>query len=125
MKADMFTVLSSFCPSAFEFPQINYAQCRGKKYSFTYGLGLNHFIPDRVGHCEDVKLVRSAFMCCFRVSDHQTQRADQREPAVAGGGLLSVGAAVRADAWSHRGGRWYVPEKHSTSSKMITNLIQC
>nr|XP_057929800.1 retinal Mueller cells isomerohydrolase-like isoform X1 [Doryrhamphus excisus] len=33
---------------AFEFPQINYSQCRGKKYSFTYGLGLNHFIPDKI-----------------------------------------------------------------------------
>lgn len=37
------------CRSAFEFPQINYSRCRGKKYSFAYGLGLNHFIPDRVG----------------------------------------------------------------------------
>lgn len=35
--------------SAFEFPQINYSKYRGKKYSFAYGLGLNHFIPDRVG----------------------------------------------------------------------------
>lgn len=35
--------------TAFEFPQINYSQCCGKKYSFAYGLGLNHFIPDRVG----------------------------------------------------------------------------
>lgn len=33
---------------AFEFPQIHYSRCRGKKYSFTYGLGLNHFIPDRI-----------------------------------------------------------------------------
>uniref|UniRef100_A0A665TFV3 Retinoid isomerohydrolase RPE65 b n=1 Tax=Echeneis naucrates TaxID=173247 RepID=A0A665TFV3_ECHNA len=37
------------CPrQAFEFPQINYSLCRGKKYSFAYGLGLNHFIPDRI-----------------------------------------------------------------------------
>lgn len=34
--------------SAFEFPQVHYSRCRGKKYSFAYGLGLNHFIPDRV-----------------------------------------------------------------------------
>uniref|UniRef100_A0A8C5G0R6 Retinal Mueller cells isomerohydrolase-like n=1 Tax=Gouania willdenowi TaxID=441366 RepID=A0A8C5G0R6_GOUWI len=33
---------------AFEFPQINYSQRSGKKYSFAYGLGLNHFIPDRI-----------------------------------------------------------------------------
>uniref|UniRef100_A0A672HYV2 Retinal Mueller cells isomerohydrolase-like n=1 Tax=Salarias fasciatus TaxID=181472 RepID=A0A672HYV2_SALFA len=33
---------------AFEFPQINYSRCSGKKYSFAYGLGLNHFIPDRI-----------------------------------------------------------------------------
>lgn len=38
----------SVCVSAFEFPQIHYTRCRGKKYSFAYGLGLNHFIPDRV-----------------------------------------------------------------------------
>lgn len=36
------------CVSAFEFPQIHYTRCRGKKYCFAYGLGLNHFIPDRV-----------------------------------------------------------------------------
>ncbi|XP_077390144.1 retinal Mueller cells isomerohydrolase-like isoform X2 [Festucalex cinctus] len=41
-------VLFSKPRQAFEFPQINYAQCRGRKYSFTYGLGLNHFIPDKI-----------------------------------------------------------------------------
>ncbi|XP_034035342.1 retinal Mueller cells isomerohydrolase-like isoform X2 [Thalassophryne amazonica] len=41
-------VLFSSPRQAFEFPQINYPQCRGKKYSFVYGLGLNHFIPDRI-----------------------------------------------------------------------------
>uniref|UniRef100_A0A8C6TAB5 Retinoid isomerohydrolase RPE65 b n=1 Tax=Neogobius melanostomus TaxID=47308 RepID=A0A8C6TAB5_9GOBI len=41
-------ILFSGPRQAFEFPQINYTQCCGKKYSFAYGLGLNHFIPDRV-----------------------------------------------------------------------------
>ncbi|XP_068175275.1 retinal Mueller cells isomerohydrolase-like [Antennarius striatus] len=41
-------VLFSGSRQAFEFPQINYSLCRGKKYSFAYGLGLNHFIPDRI-----------------------------------------------------------------------------
>ncbi|KAF7651197.1 hypothetical protein LDENG_00114300 [Lucifuga dentata] len=41
-------VLFSGPRQAFEFPQINYARCCGKKYSFAYGLGLNHFIPDRI-----------------------------------------------------------------------------
>lgn len=41
-------VLFSGPRQAFEFPQINYSRCRGKKYSFAYGLGLNHFIPDRI-----------------------------------------------------------------------------
>ena len=38
-----------FLSAAFEFPQINYSLCGGKKYTYAYGLGLNHFIPDRVG----------------------------------------------------------------------------
>lgn len=33
---------------AFEFPQINYRKYGGKPYTYTYGLGLNHFVPDRV-----------------------------------------------------------------------------
>lgn len=33
---------------AFEFPQINYKRYGGKNYTYAYGLGLNHFIPDRV-----------------------------------------------------------------------------
>ncbi|XP_027146349.1 retinal Mueller cells isomerohydrolase [Larimichthys crocea] len=41
-------VLFSAPRQAFEFPQINYSRCCGKKYSFAYGLGLNHFIPDRI-----------------------------------------------------------------------------
>lgn len=41
-------VLFSGPRQAFEFPQINYSLCGGKKYSFAYGLGLNHFIPDRI-----------------------------------------------------------------------------
>uniref|UniRef100_A0A8D3BY80 Retinal pigment epithelium-specific protein 65kDa n=1 Tax=Scophthalmus maximus TaxID=52904 RepID=A0A8D3BY80_SCOMX len=41
-------VLFSGPRQAFEFPQINYSLYRGKKYSFAYGLGLNHFIPDRI-----------------------------------------------------------------------------
>ncbi|XP_034557611.1 retinal Mueller cells isomerohydrolase-like isoform X1 [Notolabrus celidotus] len=41
-------VLFSGPRQAFEFPQINYSLCNGEKYSFTYGLGLNHFIPDRI-----------------------------------------------------------------------------
>uniref|UniRef100_A0A7N6BTK1 Retinoid isomerohydrolase RPE65 n=1 Tax=Anabas testudineus TaxID=64144 RepID=A0A7N6BTK1_ANATE len=41
-------VLFSGPRQAFEFPQINYSQYRGKKYSFAYGLGLTHFIPDRI-----------------------------------------------------------------------------
>lgn len=34
---------------AFEFPQINYGRFQGKNYTYAYALGLNHFIPDRVG----------------------------------------------------------------------------
>ncbi|CAN8217140.1 unnamed protein product [Coccothraustes coccothraustes] len=33
---------------AFEFPQINYRKYGGKPYTYTYGLGLNHFVPDRL-----------------------------------------------------------------------------
>ncbi|KAG9270821.1 retinal Mueller cells isomerohydrolase isoform X1 [Astyanax mexicanus] len=33
---------------AFEFPQINYSKHSGKDYTFAYGLGLNHFIPDQI-----------------------------------------------------------------------------
>uniref|UniRef100_A0A8C2TRJ4 Retinoid isomerohydrolase n=1 Tax=Coturnix japonica TaxID=93934 RepID=A0A8C2TRJ4_COTJA len=33
---------------AFEFPQINYKKYGGKPYTYTYGLGLNHFVPDRL-----------------------------------------------------------------------------
>ncbi|XP_027746856.1 retinoid isomerohydrolase isoform X5 [Empidonax traillii] len=33
---------------AFEFPQINYKKYSGKPYTYTYGLGLNHFVPDRL-----------------------------------------------------------------------------
>ncbi|KAM3875671.1 retinal Mueller cells isomerohydrolase-like [Diretmus argenteus] len=41
-------VLFSGPRQAFEFPQINYSRCCGKNYHFAYGLGLNHFIPDRI-----------------------------------------------------------------------------
>uniref|UniRef100_A0AAV2KRC8 Uncharacterized protein n=1 Tax=Knipowitschia caucasica TaxID=637954 RepID=A0AAV2KRC8_KNICA len=41
-------VLFSRPREAFEFPQINYPRCSGQKYSFAYGLGLNHFVPDRI-----------------------------------------------------------------------------
>lgn len=41
--------LCCVCVSAFEFPQINYKKYCGKNYTFAYGLGLNHFVPDRVG----------------------------------------------------------------------------
>lgn len=34
--------------AAFEFPQINYQKYGGKPYTYAYGLGLNHFVPDRV-----------------------------------------------------------------------------
>ncbi|XP_045147677.1 retinoid isomerohydrolase [Echinops telfairi] len=33
---------------AFEFPQINYQKYSGKPYTYAYGLGLNHFVPDRL-----------------------------------------------------------------------------
>jgi len=33
---------------AFEFPQINYKMNNAKNYTYAYGLGLNHFVPDRV-----------------------------------------------------------------------------
>ncbi|XP_053105067.1 retinoid isomerohydrolase isoform X1 [Hemicordylus capensis] len=33
---------------AFEFPQINYTKYSGKPYTYAYGLGLNHFVPDRL-----------------------------------------------------------------------------
>ncbi|KAI1883310.1 hypothetical protein AGOR_G00243880 [Albula goreensis] len=41
-------VLFSGPRQAFEFPQINYSRCSGKNYTYAYGLGLNHFIPDRI-----------------------------------------------------------------------------
>ncbi|KAM6962852.1 retinal Mueller cells isomerohydrolase-like [Aplochiton taeniatus] len=41
-------VLFSGPRQAFEFPQINYSLCSGRNYSYAYGLGLNHFIPDRI-----------------------------------------------------------------------------
>ncbi|KAL1022412.1 hypothetical protein UPYG_G00026650 [Umbra pygmaea] len=41
-------VLFSGPRQAFEFPQINYNKFSGKNYSYAYGLGLNHFIPDRI-----------------------------------------------------------------------------
>uniref|UniRef100_A0A8C6PLU3 Retinoid isomerohydrolase n=1 Tax=Nothobranchius furzeri TaxID=105023 RepID=A0A8C6PLU3_NOTFU len=41
-------VLFSGPRQAFEFPQINYKGYGGRNYSYAYGLGLNHFIPDRI-----------------------------------------------------------------------------
>ncbi|XP_003977539.1 retinal Mueller cells isomerohydrolase [Takifugu rubripes] len=41
-------VLFSGPRHAFEFPQINYSEYSGKMYRFAFGLGLNHFIPDRI-----------------------------------------------------------------------------
>uniref|UniRef100_A0A3Q3WUK2 Retinoid isomerohydrolase n=1 Tax=Mola mola TaxID=94237 RepID=A0A3Q3WUK2_MOLML len=41
-------VLFSGPRQAFEFPQINYEKYAGKNYTYAYGLGLNHFIPDRI-----------------------------------------------------------------------------
>ncbi|KAJ8376448.1 hypothetical protein SKAU_G00070280 [Synaphobranchus kaupii] len=41
-------VLFSGPRQAFEFPQINYRKFSGKNYTYAYGLGLNHFIPDRI-----------------------------------------------------------------------------
>ncbi|XP_043941540.1 retinoid isomerohydrolase isoform X2 [Protopterus annectens] len=41
-------VLFSGPRQAFEFPQINYKKCNGKDYTYVYGLGLNHFVPDRI-----------------------------------------------------------------------------
>ncbi|MFT7808890.1 retinoid isomerohydrolase [Arapaima gigas] len=41
-------VLFSSPRQAFEFPQINYSRSCGKDYTYAYGLGLNHFIPDRI-----------------------------------------------------------------------------
>ncbi|KAJ8791180.1 hypothetical protein J1605_020743 [Eschrichtius robustus] len=40
-------VLFSGPRQAFEFPQINYQKYGGKPYTYAYGLGLNHFVPDR------------------------------------------------------------------------------
>ncbi|XP_028857046.1 retinal Mueller cells isomerohydrolase-like isoform X1 [Denticeps clupeoides] len=41
-------VLFSRPRQAFEFPQINYSKHCGKDYTYVYGLGLNHFIPDKI-----------------------------------------------------------------------------
>ncbi|KAJ0012258.1 hypothetical protein NQD34_013233 [Periophthalmus magnuspinnatus] len=41
-------VLFSGPRQAFEFPQINYEKFAGKNYTYAYGLGLNHFVPDRI-----------------------------------------------------------------------------
>lgn len=51
---------------AFEFPQINYKKYGGKPYTYTYGLGLNHFVPDRV---TINKLVRHIFSMSFQFKD--------------------------------------------------------
>lgn len=40
--------MSVFCFEAFEFPQINYRKYGGNPYTYAYGLGLNHFVPDKV-----------------------------------------------------------------------------
>ncbi|XP_006501228.1 retinoid isomerohydrolase isoform X1 [Mus musculus] len=40
-------VLFSGPRQAFEFPQINYQKFGGKPYTYAYGLGLNHFVPDK------------------------------------------------------------------------------
>lgn len=52
-----------FFLAAFEFPQINYRKYGGKPYTYTYGLGLNHFVPDRVtiSHQGNVGTTRSYF----------------------------------------------------------------
>lgn len=99
--------------SAFEFPQIHYSRCRGKKYSFAYGLGLNHFIPDRVRGLRH--LARSglatrppltdAHCVLTPAADCEAERSDPRDSAVAGGGLLPVGAALRPHPWRHGGRR--------------------
>lgn len=41
-------VLFSGPRQAFDFPQINYKRCNGKNYTYAYGLGLNHFVPDKI-----------------------------------------------------------------------------
>uniref|UniRef100_A0A4W3GF06 Retinoid isomerohydrolase n=1 Tax=Callorhinchus milii TaxID=7868 RepID=A0A4W3GF06_CALMI len=41
-------ILYSGPRQAFEFPQINYQKYSGKDYNYAYGLGLNHFVPDRI-----------------------------------------------------------------------------
>uniref|UniRef100_A0A8C1NIE2 Retinoid isomerohydrolase RPE65 n=1 Tax=Cyprinus carpio TaxID=7962 RepID=A0A8C1NIE2_CYPCA len=47
-KIENISSLGFVCVSAFEFPQINYKKYCGKNYTFAYGLGLNHFVPDRI-----------------------------------------------------------------------------
>uniref|UniRef100_A0A8C1D3I5 Uncharacterized protein n=1 Tax=Cyprinus carpio carpio TaxID=630221 RepID=A0A8C1D3I5_CYPCA len=47
-KIENISSLGFVCVSAFEFPQINYKKYCGKNYTFAYGLGLNHFVPDRL-----------------------------------------------------------------------------
>uniref|UniRef100_A0A8C2HDG7 Retinoid isomerohydrolase RPE65 n=1 Tax=Cyprinus carpio TaxID=7962 RepID=A0A8C2HDG7_CYPCA len=47
-RLKVFPLRGCVCVSAFEFPQINYKKYCGKNYTFAYGLGLNHFIPDRI-----------------------------------------------------------------------------
>nr|AFZ78092.1 retinoid isomerohydrolase [Petromyzon marinus] len=41
-------VLFSGPRQAFEFPRINYEKNNGRDYTFAYGLGLNHFVPDKI-----------------------------------------------------------------------------
>jgi len=55
-----------FFIAAFEFPQINYKKYGGKPYTYTYGLGLNHFVPDRVTISERV---RNVFSTSFPFKD--------------------------------------------------------
>lgn len=49
--------------AAFEFPQINYKKYGGKPYTYTYGLGLNHFVPDRVTIREGVRHIFLMSLC--------------------------------------------------------------
>jgi len=50
---------------AFEFPQINYKMNNAKNYTYAYGLGLNHFVPDRVGIITHLGLITSVEECAF------------------------------------------------------------
>lgn len=92
------TILVRFFFAAFEFPQINYKKYGGKNYTYAYGLGLNHFIPDRVRSPKHRQLEKRASLLPESILllcvDLQVECEDQGDLGVARAGLLPLRAPV-------------------------------